>query len=174
MLLGQSRPIVWVHPRLTNHRNTPWFGTAVAVANPIDKAKKPATTLVFQSPSPSQAEAKHIGLSATGRIALTGIAKSAGITIVAPVGSSEKIDGLLKKHAALAKRLKQLLELLKPQNFVRVRYQEEGSELDLDIAIRSLIDYKSGVTPDPRINMDHRLDGRNNDLLNDSNDWQIF
>jgi len=67
----------------------------------------------------------------------------------------------LKKHAALAKRLKQLLELLKPQNFVRIRYQEEGSELDLDIAIRSLIDYKSGVTPDPRINMDHKHDGRN-------------
>jgi len=76
-------------------------------------------------------------------------------------GPAEKIDDLLKKHAALAKRLKQLLELLKPQNFVRVRYQEEGSELDLDIAIRSLIDYRSGVTPDPRINMDHKHDGRN-------------
>ena len=78
-----------------------------------------------------------------------------------PSGSAEKIDDLLNKHAALAKRLKQLLELLKPQNFVRVRYQEEGSELDLDIAIRSLIDYKSGVTPDPRINMNHQHDGRN-------------
>jgi len=77
-----------------------------------------------------------------------------------PSGSPEKIDDLLKKHAALAKRLKRLLELLKPQNFVRIRYQEEGSELDLDIAIRSLIDYKSGVTPDPRINMDHKHDGR--------------
>ena len=78
-----------------------------------------------------------------------------------PSGSSVKIDNLLKKHAALAKRLKRLLELLKPQNFTRVRYQEEGSELDLDIAIRSLIDYKSGVTPDPRINMSHKHDGRN-------------
>ena len=78
-----------------------------------------------------------------------------------PSGSPEKIDDLLKKHAALAKRLKQLLELLKPQNYVRVRYQEEGSELDLDIAIRSLIDYKSGTTPDPRINMSHKHDGRN-------------
>jgi nitric oxide reductase activation protein len=27
--------------------------------------------------------------------------------------------------------------------------------------MRSLIDYRSGVTPDPRINMDHRHDGRN-------------
>jgi len=78
-----------------------------------------------------------------------------------PSGSAEKIDTLLSKHAALAKRLKQMLELLKPQNFVRVRYQEEGSELDLDIAIRSLIDFKSGVTPDPRINMSHKHDGRN-------------
>jgi len=30
--------------------------------------------------------------------------------------------------------------LLKPQYFVRARYQEEGSELDLDIEIRSLIE----------------------------------
>ena len=75
-------------------------------------------------------------------------------------GSPAKIDDLLKKHAALAKRLKRLLDLLKPQNAVRIRFQEEGTELDLDIAIRSLIDYKSGVTPDPRINMSHRHDGR--------------
>ena len=78
-----------------------------------------------------------------------------------PSASAEKVDSLLKKHAALAKRLKRLLELLKPQNAVRIRFQEEGSDLDLDVAIRSLIDYKSGVTPDPRINMDHRHDGRN-------------
>jgi hypothetical protein len=78
-----------------------------------------------------------------------------------PSGPHGKIDDLLNKHAALAKRLKRLLDLLKPQNAVRVRFQEEGSELDLDIAMRSLIDYKSGVTPDPRINMSHRHDGRN-------------
>jgi nitric oxide reductase activation protein len=42
-----------------------------------------------------------------------------------------------------------------------VRYQEEGSELDLDVAIRSLIDFKSGANPDPRINMSHKHDGRN-------------
>jgi nitric oxide reductase activation protein len=43
---------------------------------------------------------------------------------------------------------------------VRVRYQEEGSELDLDVAIRSLVDFKGGATPDTRINMSHRHDGR--------------
>ncbi len=77
-----------------------------------------------------------------------------------PSGNAAEIDALLAKHAALAKRLKQILDLLKPQHYVRVRYQEDGSELDLDIAIRSLIDFKSGTTPDPRINMSHRHDGR--------------
>jgi nitric oxide reductase NorD protein len=77
-----------------------------------------------------------------------------------PAGNASDIDKLLQKHSALLKRLKQILEMLKPQNYVRVRYQEEGSELDLDIAIKSLIDFKSGATPDPRINMSHKHDGR--------------
>ena len=75
-------------------------------------------------------------------------------------GNAGDIDRLLAKHAALAKRLKKMLDLLKPQDKVRVRYQEEGSELDLDVAIRSLIDFKGGSTPDPRINMSHRTSGR--------------
>jgi len=78
-----------------------------------------------------------------------------------PPGNAADIDRLLAKHAALAKRLKKMLDLLKPQDKVRVRYQEEGSELDLDVALRSLIDYKSGATPDPRINMSHKTSGRN-------------
>jgi nitric oxide reductase activation protein len=75
-------------------------------------------------------------------------------------GEAAQIDALLSKHQGLAKQLKQILDRLKPQNYVRVRYQEEGSELDLDVAIRSLIDFKGGAQPDPRINMSHRHDGR--------------
>jgi hypothetical protein len=78
-----------------------------------------------------------------------------------PGGSADRVDRLLEKHAGLAKRMKRILEMIKPQNKVRIRYQEEGSELDLDVAIRSLIDYKAGSQPDPRINMSHRTDGRN-------------
>ena len=78
-----------------------------------------------------------------------------------PPGNAADIDRLLAKHGALAKRLKKMLDLLKPQEKVRIRYQEEGSELDLDVALRSLIDYKSGATPDPRINMSHKTSGRN-------------
>ena len=77
-----------------------------------------------------------------------------------PAGDAAHIDELLARHSALAKRLKQIMDLLKPQQYVRVRYQEEGSELDLDVAIRSLIDFKAGSNPDPRINMSHRTDGR--------------
>ncbi len=77
-----------------------------------------------------------------------------------PSANAADIDKLLVKHSALAKRLKRMMDLLKPQNYVRIRYQEEGSELDLDVAIRSLIEYKSGANPDTRINMSHRHDGR--------------
>jgi nitric oxide reductase activation protein len=75
-------------------------------------------------------------------------------------GNPADIDALLAKHSALSKRLKRLLDLLKPQDKVRVRFQEDGSELDLDVAIRSLIDLKSGSQPDPRINMSDTTDGR--------------
>lgn len=77
-----------------------------------------------------------------------------------PSGNAADIDRLLAKHDALVKQLKRIMDLLKPQQYVRIRYQEEGSELDLDVAIRSLIDYRSGAQPDPRINMSHRNDGR--------------
>ncbi|MCP3666311.1 MAG: VWA domain-containing protein [Gammaproteobacteria bacterium] len=77
-----------------------------------------------------------------------------------PSGNASEIDSLLNKNAVIAKKLKAILETLKPQQLVRIRYQEEGSELDLDIAIRSLIDFKAGTQPDPRINMSHRHDGR--------------
>jgi len=77
-----------------------------------------------------------------------------------PSGQAADIDALLAKHSALAKQLKRLLDLLKPQDKLRLRFQEDGSELDLDVAIRSLIDLKSGSQPDPRINMSHTTDGR--------------
>jgi len=78
-----------------------------------------------------------------------------------PRGNAALIDHLLAKHSALAKRLKAILDSLKPQDRTRVRYQEDGSELDLDVAIRSLVDFKGGAAPDPRVNMSHRTDGRN-------------
>lgn len=77
-----------------------------------------------------------------------------------PAGDAALIDRLLDKHARLAKQLKRVVDMLKPQQHVRVRFQEDGSELDLDVAIRALVDYRSGATPDPRIHFSHTHDGR--------------
>ncbi|MDD2744532.1 MAG: VWA domain-containing protein [Rhodocyclaceae bacterium] len=82
-----------------------------------------------------------------------------------PSGRAADIDQLLEKHAILARRLKRLLDLLKPQDRVRLRYQEEGSELDLDVAVRALIDWKCGHLPEPRINISHRTNGRDISVL---------
>ncbi|MGM0517524.1 MAG: nitric oxide reductase activation protein NorD [Pseudomonadota bacterium] len=73
-----------------------------------------------------------------------------------PAGRPAHIDRLLEKHEGISRQLRQVVDLLKPQNRERVRYQEEGAELDLDVAIRAMIDRRSGVEPDPRINMSHR------------------
>ncbi|MBT3276361.1 MAG: VWA domain-containing protein [Candidatus Thioglobus sp.] len=78
---------------------------------------------------------------------------------------ASKIDRILDKHSALVKQLKKVLDLLKPQNKKRVRYQEEGAELDLDIALRSVIDIKNGSQPDTRINIDFEHDSRSVSVL---------
>ncbi len=82
-----------------------------------------------------------------------------------PAGQAADIDRLLEKHAILARQLKRLLDLLKPQERVRLRFQEDGSELDLDVAVRALVDLKSGQQPDSQINISHRTDGRDISVL---------
>jgi len=75
------------------------------------------------------------------------------------------IDELLDKNRNLVKQLKRVLDLLKPQNKKRLRFQEEGSELDLDIALRSVIELKNGSQPDTRINTDFEHDSRSVSVL---------
>ncbi|MDD2885622.1 MAG: VWA domain-containing protein [Dechloromonas sp.] len=82
-----------------------------------------------------------------------------------PAGQAADIDRLLDKHAVLARRLKRLLDLLKPQDRVRLRYQEDGSELDLDVAVRAWTDWRSGQLPDGRINISHTTAGRDISVL---------
>ncbi|MFP6775948.1 MAG: VWA domain-containing protein [PS1 clade bacterium] len=79
--------------------------------------------------------------------------------------NSTKINSILDKHSSLVKQLKRVLDLLKPQNKKRLRYQEEGAELDLDIALRSVIDMKNGSQPDARINVDFEHDSRSVSVL---------
>ncbi|WP_341744191.1 nitric oxide reductase activation protein NorD [Azonexus hydrophilus] len=82
-----------------------------------------------------------------------------------PPAKAADIDALLARHAPLARRLKRLLDLLKPQERVRIRHQENGSELDLDVAVRAWTDWRSGHLPDPRIQVSHRTAGRDISVL---------
>jgi len=77
-----------------------------------------------------------------------------------PAGRAADIDALLARHRDTERDLKRLLDLLKPQDRVRLRHQEEGSELDLDRAIAALGDLRAGLLPDTRVQMSHRSDGR--------------
>jgi hypothetical protein len=77
-----------------------------------------------------------------------------------PSGDAADIDTLLARHAPVARHLKRLLDLIKPQDRTRLRYQEEGTELDLDVAVRAITDWRAGAQPDPRIHMSTRTDGR--------------
>jgi hypothetical protein len=77
-----------------------------------------------------------------------------------PAGEAGEIDRLLARHAPVARHLKRLLDLLKPQDRTRLRYQEEGTELDLDVALRAISDWRAGAQPDARIHMSTRTDGR--------------
>jgi nitric oxide reductase NorD protein len=80
---------------------------------------------------------------------------------IQPPGDPNHIDKLLEKHQLLAKRLKKVVDLLKPQQRKRVRYQEEGDELDLDVVIRAMTDFHAGTIPDTRIHQSYVRDGRN-------------
>ena len=70
-----------------------------------------------------------------------------------PKGDPEAMDEILIKHKPIASRIRHLIDALQPQGIVRRRGYEEGEELDLNAAIRAMIDIRRGVMPDPRINI---------------------
>ena len=63
------------------------------------------------------------------------------------------MDEILTKHKPIASRIRHIIDALQPQGIVRRRGYEEGEELDLNAAVRAMIDIRRGVMPDPRINI---------------------
>ena len=63
------------------------------------------------------------------------------------------MDEILVKHKPVASRIRRLIDALQPQGIVRRRGYEEGEELDLNAAVRAMIDVRRGTMPDPRINI---------------------
>ncbi len=70
-----------------------------------------------------------------------------------PKGNPEDMDEILVKHKPIASRIRHLIDALQPQGIVRRRGYEEGEELDLNAAVRAMIDIRRGIMPDPRINI---------------------
>jgi nitric oxide reductase activation protein len=70
-----------------------------------------------------------------------------------PKGDPQEMDEILTRHKPIASRIRHLIDALQPQGIVRRRGYEEGEELDLNAAVRAMIDIRRGIMPDPRINI---------------------
>ena len=70
-----------------------------------------------------------------------------------PRGDPEAMDAILTKHKPVASRIRHLIDAMQPQGIVRRRGYEEGEELDLNAAIRAMVDIRRGIMPDPRISI---------------------
>ncbi len=71
----------------------------------------------------------------------------------APPGDAAIIEEIVVKHKPIISRLKFLIEGMQPQGVQRIRKQEDGDEIDLNAAIRAMIEIRMGEQPDPRIMM---------------------
>jgi nitric oxide reductase NorD protein len=63
------------------------------------------------------------------------------------------IDDIAQQYKREIARMKFLLDAMQPQGTRRIRKLEDGDEIDINAAIRSMIDIRMGMQPDPRIMM---------------------
>ncbi len=70
-----------------------------------------------------------------------------------PAGNPQIMDKILDKYKPVASRIKHLIDAMQPQGIVRRRGYEEGEELDLNAAIRAMVDIRRGTMPNPQINI---------------------
>lgn len=68
-------------------------------------------------------------------------------------GNPAVMDELLITQRPLATRIRHLIDALQPQGLIRKRGYEEGEELDLNAAVRAMIDIRRNIMPDPRISI---------------------
>jgi len=77
-------------------------------------------------------------------------------------GDPEDIDRILVENKPVASRLRHIIDAMQPEGVQRIRRQEDGEEIDLNAAIRAMIDIRMGQMPDPRINI--RIERKVRDL----------
>jgi nitric oxide reductase activation protein len=66
-------------------------------------------------------------------------------------GDPEIINKILKTHKPIANQLKNAIDRMQPQGLVKLKKQQEGSDLDIDACVTALTDIRTGVTPSDRI-----------------------
>ena len=71
----------------------------------------------------------------------------------AKIGDMQCIDDIAQQYKREIARMKFLLDAMQPQGTRRIRKLEDGDEIDINAAIRSMIDIRMGMQPDPRIMM---------------------
>ncbi len=71
----------------------------------------------------------------------------------AKAGDLQLIDDIVAQHKRTIGRLKFLLDALQPQGVTRIRKLEDGDEVDVNAAIRAMVDMRMAQQPDPRIMM---------------------
>lgn len=71
----------------------------------------------------------------------------------AKMGDMQCIDDIASQYKREIARMKFLLDAMQPQGTRRIRKLEDGDDIDINAAIRSMIDIRMGMQPDPRIMM---------------------
>ena len=82
-----------------------------------------------------------------------------GVGVVAASGG-RFVDETRQHHADLLRRVRRQFELLKPEEFRRVRRLIEGEELDLDRVVETHVDRRAGRPPDGAVYMSRRRQHR--------------
>jgi len=77
-----------------------------------------------------------------------------------PLGELNVIEKIVTDNKPVISRLKYLIESMIPQAMQRIRRQEDGDELDINAAIRAMIDIRMGLQPDTRIMMRYKRNVR--------------
>jgi len=77
-----------------------------------------------------------------------------------PLGDLAVIEQIVTDNKPVISRLKYLIESMIPQAMQRIRRVEDGDELDINAAIRAMIDIRMGLQPDTRIMMRYKRNER--------------
>lgn len=77
-----------------------------------------------------------------------------------PLGDLATIEKIVDDNKPVISRLKFLIESMIPQGMQRIRRVEDGDELDINAAVRAMIDIRMGQQPDTRIMMRHQRSQR--------------